>query len=225
MATILANTTSLDTLLELILHTSMISLERLPELTAPSILPHSSYDIRGTMRGPGGEDHVGCLAIMRLVSESTSLTERVTKVIDAYADRMETLYFHFKELDLKRGAGIHRGIGVAPQTRRILLGTICRLISKLQGVINKISQSTMHEISLYCSAPLGAVGLYRLTELTLDLAAFPAKYVTAFLSGASGDFAQKCFEGLTHICLAGYDTFAASNDLSVEDDSLHHVSQ
>jgi hypothetical protein len=223
MATFHEITTPLDDLLDLILQTSLISLEQLPELAAPSILPHSSYDIRGTMRGPGGEDHVGCLAIMRLVSESTLLTGRLMQIVDPYTNRLEALYFKLKELELKRGVGIQHGIGVAPQTRRIFLGTICRMEIKLQVLINKISQSTLSELSSYSSAPFGAAGLHRLTELTLDLAAFPSAYVTGFLSEANGGLATKCLEELTHVCLAGYETFAGSNAAS-DEDSLEHVS-
>jgi hypothetical protein len=37
------------------------SLLRLPELTGPSTLRSSRFDIRGAMRSPGGEDHAGVL--------------------------------------------------------------------------------------------------------------------------------------------------------------------
>lgn len=43
--------------LRLSLQCSMLYVAKIPELTAESSLDSTRYDIKGTMRGPGGEDH------------------------------------------------------------------------------------------------------------------------------------------------------------------------
>lgn len=223
MAMMLESPVLLDSLLRHIIETSLSSLERLPELLAPSILAHSTYDIKGTMRGPGGEDHVGCLAMMRLVSESIPLTQRVTELIDPYVPRLEELYFRLKSFDGRRGTGNHHGVGVAPQTRRIMIGTLCKMERKLQALVDKIANSTMKDIAACSSKTPTTADLHRLVELTLDLAAFPPQHVALFLSESSADFARCCFEGIVRVCLTGYDVFTVSLN-PMEEEAAHHVS-
>jgi len=52
---------------------SLLCLVHIPELATESRLGEVPYDIRGAMRGPGGEDHVACLVLMRLTKESNEL--------------------------------------------------------------------------------------------------------------------------------------------------------
>jgi hypothetical protein len=63
------------TVVDISIQAAATSLVRLPELAAPSSLRQTRYDIRGAMRRPGGEDHFGCLALLRLATESEVLAQ------------------------------------------------------------------------------------------------------------------------------------------------------
>lgn len=113
LASIVAQVVNVSTVL------AIHSIEQLPELTSPSVLDHSQYDIRGSMRGPGGEDHVGCLALMRLVSEDDKLTQCMVIAITPHIQRLCELHGKLKSLERQRGKGVFHGSGVLPQSRRV----------------------------------------------------------------------------------------------------------
>ncbi|KAG7364425.1 hypothetical protein IV203_037627 [Nitzschia inconspicua] len=109
------------------------SLLRLPELTGPSTVRSSRFDIRGAMRSPGGEDHVGVLTLLRLSSESTRLAMALHMSKATVVTDLCSLHDELKRMELQRGPGVFHGIGVFPKSRRILIGIICRLESMLGG--------------------------------------------------------------------------------------------
>ena len=110
-----------------------ISLSTIPELAANSTLDSTQYDIRGAMRGPGGEDHVGCIALFRLAHESTELCNLMTITYDGEEASSKllldlcALHEQLKQDELARGPEVDYGRGVTPKTRRILLQTISRI--------------------------------------------------------------------------------------------------
>jgi hypothetical protein len=110
-----------------------LSVRRLPELWAASILGMNQYDIRGAMRTPGGEDHVGSLALMRLVFESHELVLFVLKASPDLIPRLIQLFNELKEIEVSRGQGVVHGAGVCPKSRRIILNVICHVESVMQG--------------------------------------------------------------------------------------------
>jgi len=128
------------------------SLSNIPELTSASSLDvgDTRYDIIGAMRGPGGEDHVGCLALLRLATESDLLSYTVMDVMSSSSttngnnstlnngdndNKPKSAFiidlFHLHEKlrsdELERGPGVFHGEGVTPKTRRILLNIISHL--------------------------------------------------------------------------------------------------
>ena len=139
---------------------SLVSLERIPELTHPSSLGFTIYDIRGAMRGPGGEDHVGVLALHRLSLDgkllawhvldcaTNSVDEVGGSIIDSYPSsqfpnpcssssyfltRLCHLHEILKAFEIERGYNVWHGSGVTPKSRRILLTTITHLASMVVG--------------------------------------------------------------------------------------------
>jgi len=119
---------------------SLLCLVHIPELATESRLGEVPYDIRGAMRGPGGEDHVACLVLMRLTKESnelactifnldfstfdghsTSLIHRISKIIEVLKD-------------LERQRGYHSTSKRVPfttaMTRRIILRSLVDLVAK-----------------------------------------------------------------------------------------------
>lgn len=137
------------------------SVVHLPELPAASILGHSIYDIRGSMTGPGGEDHgesvstlfrigrrevllclsnlsslwtkVACVALKRLVSEGSELSARLIGSSSDIIPHLCHVHRGLKLIETERGQGVHYGRGVTPKSRRMLLACICDLETAAGG--------------------------------------------------------------------------------------------
>lgn len=203
---------------------SISSLEQIPELCAPSILDHSMYDIRGTMRGPGGEDHVGCLTLMRLVEESVSLAGRVAREFKQPRVLLHVceVYQRLHRIEQERGKEVVHGRGATPQTRRILLRTLCQLEMSCQGQLGAASMlENLFNLAIYSvcnvSNARGSTTiseqekLYLLAEAALDISAFSPSIVSSlFIDSGCSSIADEaasrtaCLEVLTNACTEGY---------------------
>lgn len=165
-----------DTLIQ----AASLSLLRIPELTSESTLRSTRYDIRGAMRSPGGEDHVGVLALMRLASESEVLARVFVSTKKSIVIDLCKLFEQLKAMEHERGRGVLHGRGVLPKSRRILLGVICRLeiatagAAGASGVLKDIFVSAVTSIAslnAQINQPTADM-LFQICEHVFDLAAF-----------------------------------------------------
>ena len=208
-------------MLDIAIHGSILSLEHIPELCAPSILDHSQYDIRGTMRGPGGEDHVGCLTLMRLAFEGDDLGRMMVLSCAPYMSRLCDLHQSLKRIEVERGKTVLHGRGVTPQTRRILVGALCRLelISQAElgasAMLSSLFSTAITAISRFQpKTEFHEQELFEMTESTLDLASFsPTIVASLFQPTATADDPPRtaCLEVLTTACVHGYKRWSATD--------------
>ena len=136
---------SLKRTIDFSMKAASLSVKYFPELMALSTLDNTIYDIRGAMRGPGGEDHVGCLALKRVVHENDKLAKFVLCSFGEFSQRDKEASYseincafsllstlcqileQLKQQELSRGRNVLHGQGVTPKSRRILLHTVSRL--------------------------------------------------------------------------------------------------
>jgi hypothetical protein len=173
------------TVVDISIQAAATSLVRLPELAAPSSLRQTRYDIRGAMRSPGGEDHVGCLALLRLATESEVLAQVFVRTNASVVIELCKLYEQLKTMENERGRGIIHGQGVLPKSRRVLLGVICHLEITTGGgagashVLKDIFDSAVNSVaSLSLQSQLTADALFHACENIFDLAAFSPTMVS-----------------------------------------------
>ena len=156
------------------------SLMKIPELTGPSTLRQTRFDIRGAMRSPGGEDHAGVLALMRLANESGPLSMVFLRSKESMLVNLCELYQSLKRIEDQRGIGVFYGIGVLPKSRRILLGVICNLeaLSDQKGPASKLLASMFeHSVTSIANVNqqlenLQTDTLSMICESAFDIAAF-----------------------------------------------------
>lgn len=168
---------------------SILSTAHIPELIAESTLSTTRYDIRGTMRGPGGEDHVGCIALIRLSGESAELRSSIFEVCgQSILQKLASLHRNLKHIELvERGVGIDYGKGVTPLSRRLLIRVVSRLgMQQGDTVVNSLLDEPLNEIIAQKNAPPSAEKLFRLCEAASDLSFFsPELLIQLFQSRAS----------------------------------------
>lgn len=198
-------------------HSAALSIVHIPELTSESTLNHSCpYDIRGAMRGPGGEDHVGCLTLSRLASESDELARDMVKSSPSLALELCKLHEMLKSIENERGPGVSHGTGVTPKSRRILVQTICRLVlldpitdQEAWTVLRNLFSSLVISIAELASSPteIDANGMYRICEGVLDLAAFSPSLISEIFNDVGDEnstIRQQFLHGVIQTCRHGY---------------------
>eukprot|EP00980_Cylindrotheca_fusiformis_P016698 scaffold5024_cov136-Cylindrotheca_fusiformis.AAC.27 len=234
MLSVLSSAPSYETailnVLDLCIEAAVVSLIQLPELPAPSTLRSSRFDIRGAMRSPGGEDHVGVLALMRLATESQELTNMLLRAKPSAVIDFCRLYEQLKVMENERGRGVLHGRGVLPKSRRILLGVICHLEIVTGG---SSGASTMLEKNFLASvntianskdrvnSPSSADALFQMSENVFDVSAFSPDMVTTlfdFNPDDSSSSRRACLEVLVSAENFGFQ--ALSDPCSVTSDSL-----
>ncbi len=184
---------------------AMASLVYVPELVAPSSLRSSRCDIRGAMRTPGGEDHTGVLALMRLATHSEGLSVAFIRSRKNVTLDLCDLYSHLKLVEQERGRGILHGKGILPKSRRILLNLICHLEIGTNGAagashrLRAIFESVVKMIAALKAQQHASVdALFQITEYTFDLAAFSPDIVrTLFDSINTSTSSTACVDLLT----------------------------
>lgn len=176
---------------------ALASMFYIPELAAPSTLRSTRYDIRGAMRTPGGEDHAGCLALMRLATESEQLSHVFVNSKANIALELCHLYGELKQMEKDRGRGVLHGKGVLPKSRRILLGVICHLEIITRGAANASDQlRNTFMISVESIARMSRENhltldlLFDMAENVFDLAAFSPEMIQSLFNFAANDAAS-----------------------------------
>ncbi|KAL7563844.1 hypothetical protein ACA910_019572 [Epithemia clementina (nom. ined.)] len=197
---------------------SLASLRFLPELATSEDL---GYEIRGTMRGPGGEDHVGSLSLMRLTSDSELLTSLVVQAIGLDIKELCAVHEFLKSMEQCRDE-ISRTHRTTPKSRRILLGVICRLevSSKGQSGASEMLSSLVHSAVLSVASAetnqLSEQSLFLLCETAHDLATLAPFLSSSFFDGGEN---KRCLETLRSATVHLY-MMPASHDAEV-DGSIH----
>ena len=192
--------------------TAVVSLTYIPELVARSSFRSSRHDIRGAMRTPGGEDHAGVLALMRLVTQTNDLALAVVQSKDQVGPELCQIYKYLKNIEQERKQGDYFGKGVLPKSRRILLGTICHLEQSTNGAAGASSGLVeVFELSIAAIASIGQQvnneSFFHVTEHTLDLAGFSPAIVCHFfemLRSAPSPSSSACIEVWTNLVRFGY---------------------
>jgi hypothetical protein len=208
-------------------HSAALAIMHIPELAAESTLFHTQYDIRGAMRGPGGEDHVGCLALARLAFESDALARAMMAANDSSGSFLPLelckLHDKLKSVEDERGPGVFHGTGIAPKSRRLLLQTICRIVLLHHGdstssvgnqdalsALNELFWSLISSVAVLTTPPtrIDANRMYRIVEAVLDLAAFSPNMVRSIFDDSRRDETQSVrhqfLEGLFGAGQLGY---------------------
>ena len=154
-------------------------------------------------RGPGGEDHVGILALMRMSEENDDLTIALFEVQPTILNDFVELHSRLKAAEVSRGLR-DWGTGVCPVSRRILLRIICRL-SKFPGadqghaVMQQLVNAPLREITLRKQSPYCAEKLYSFAESSYDLAYFSPELLSDALSTV-----PEALEAVTMTVIEGY---------------------
>lgn len=208
-------------ILQLVLRVALTSIEQFPELAATSDPGH--IEPRGAMRGPGGEDHVACVALMRLSTDSENLGNLMAETVRPFLPRICEIYQRLKMQEIERGAHLLTIQGTTPKSRRILLGVLCRIETISQSgassVLQEIFHSAVASIAAQSEAPLDHSSLLTLCEATYDLSAFPPNVVSSLFE--AGDQNDICHRVLVDACCRGY---AHPSSLAVSEENLKQVS-
>ena len=214
-------------------HAAALSIVHIPELTAESTLDHSPFDIRGAFRGPGGEDHVGCLTLSRLAFESDELARTMVNSSPSLALELCKLHNQLKAIENERPRGTSHGKGVAAKSRRILVSTICRTVQmdsspsqrEASAVLQDLFDSLVFSTAELSSSPQTAVDaerMYRICEQILDLSAFSPRLISEIFNdnGDTHDLTRDRFlSGVVDTCRYGYMHSCAEHD----DDMIKQV--
>jgi len=215
--------------LQLCLNASAASISKFPELATQSILDDNLYDIRWAMRSPGGKDHVGCLAIMRLTVESDQLSLRIVEAAGADIQHLCRLHSQLKNIETSREKGVDYGRGVTPKSRRILLNIICRLEIVTKGaagcsaMLTELFETAVSSIAAYATAdPLSMEDenvLFYICENTWDIAAFSPSIVVSLFNYADGQSSIKlaCLQVITRAICRGFQRLRINDESSAVD--------
>jgi len=169
---------------------AILATAQIPELVAESTLELTRYDIKGAMRGPGGEDHVGCIALIRMSSESDVLRSSVFKVCgESILQDLTNLHHALKRIEVERGVGVDYGKGVTPLSRRLLIRVVSRLGMQQGGgtVLHTLLEEPLREIVAQKSTPTTVEKLFRLCEAALDLSFFSPPLLSHLFRNRASD--------------------------------------
>jgi hypothetical protein len=187
----------------------------------PAGLSKDDLDVRGVMRGPGGEDHVACVALMRLCASSKNQMF-VTQQFVPHLPRMCDMYKALKDKEIHRGPKRLNVQGTTPKSRRIFLGVICRVEADTNGgasgILQGIFRSAIENILAQHGQALDTLSLLSLCEASYDLSAFPKSIVFNFFESASVD-EDACHAILVHAYCHGFQhpmALASSADALVQ---------
>lgn len=201
----------------------MSSVLYIPELTAVSSLGNTRYDIRGAMRAPGGEDHCGCIALMRLVKTGESLTMKCvecaariqnTSIVLLYQE-MTKIYNSLLQSEAERASTNVHGSGVTPTSRRVYLSAMTDIgvvttkkhpetTQDIFSTLNDLFQKSINAI-MSCTELVGLTQTQKyfvLCEASFDLSAFPPSFCGKLFDKNSLE--MKATELLIEACISGF---------------------
>jgi len=209
--------------------TAYTCVANIPELIAASTLESTMYDIRGTMRGPGGEDHVGCIALMRCASESNALAIASLKYASLAKGVTTTciirdlclVHGELHNAELERGPNICHGKGVTPISRRVLLIALSRIGVLSINNSSECAESITNELYQLLQSTLltmrtvneradiaNADKIFQLCEASFDLSSFPSSMISSLFSS---EIHNQEVKGLVDAGVLGYE-FILSSD-------------
>ena len=208
------------------------SISTIPELLAVSSLGRTVYDIRGAMRGPGGEDHVGCVALSRCACESDHLAFYVlNSVALVKSQSLPSIMIEFSHIhdqlytsEGKRGLGVLHGEGVTPKSRRTFLSAVSRLglvaIKKAPEYTDEIGKE-LHRLferpfSVVSSVNESTSDVERFlyyAEASFDLSSFPSDFCASLFSTDQKPQVRDHVQSLIDTCVSGYG-FVTANETS-----------
>ena len=165
---------------------AILSTIHIPELVAESTLQSTRYDIKGAMRGPGGEDHVGCIALIRISCESVELRNSIFRVCGGdILQNLTNLHRALKRIEVERGVGVDYGRGVTPLSRRLLIRVISRLgMEQHCTVLHSLLEEPLNQIVAQKHSSPSVEKLFRLCEAALDLSFFSPELLTHFFQNS-----------------------------------------
>jgi hypothetical protein len=203
--------------------TATFSLIHFPELPAQSTYDPTESNARGALRSPGGEDHVGCLSLMRLTFASQELTLILVKASGPFIPRLCELHGQLKSIETERGRGVLHGQGVCPKSRRILLRVLCHIevISGGQtgasGMLTGLFNSAVDMIaSLNGLTTFDERVLFEMTELCFDIAAFSPAIVASLFKDDGNHQQTDCLKTMTRACVQGYHQQIQQSQAAIE---------
>jgi len=187
------------------------------------------------MRGPGGEDHVGILAIMRLAFESDKLAQQFVGSSGSDIQQLCHLHSQLKSIENSRERGSVHGKGVTPKSRRILLGIICHLeivsngASGSSAMLTNLFNSAIAATASFASSDPSSLdndnSIFQICENTFDLAAFsPTLVETIFRYDGDGNATKlDCLRTLTASICRGYQRLSINGDPLPVDMEVGHI--
>jgi hypothetical protein len=199
------------------------SISNLPELIAESSLDNTRYDIRGAVRAPGGEDHCGCIALMRIVKAGEGLARSSlecasqiskTDIITTYKE-LAKVYISLHTAEIERPPGQLHGKGVTPKSRRVFLTALSKIGLSTMKAHPTTSESISAELKSLFQKPIDVIisckqrtdvthaqAMFILCEACFDLSAFPPKLCKELF--AVNGFGTAATEALIEACLNGF---------------------
>ena len=200
------------------------SIKTIPELCAVSTLENTRYDIRGTMRPPGGEDHCGCIAFTRILKEGGCLGQMCleyaaqasnSNVTSVYAE-LANIYVDLHRSETERPPGQIYGQGVAPKSRRMYLTALSNIGLNVMHAHPLTTELISSELRALIQKPIDVITscnqrsdladaekMFMLCEASFDLAAFPSDFCKELFSAES--FGIQATEILVGACVSVYD--------------------
>jgi hypothetical protein len=138
-----------------------------------------------------------------------------------YIGRLCELHQSLKQMEVDRGPMIYHGRGVTPQTRRILLGSLCHLEVISQGqlgassVLNQLFVAAVDGIAQFhatINKSISQMDLFQINESTLDIVAFTPTIIKVLFETNEPRYSS-CLEVVTSSFVKGYSSL--QNDGSI----------
>lgn len=199
------------------------SIKNIPELIAASTLVNTRYDIRGSMRPPGGEDHCGCIAFTRIVKAGRLLTNlSVEYAAQASNSDILSIFIELTSVndnlhraEMMRPPGQLFGEGVTAKSRRMYLTSMTKIGLVVMDSHPHFASQISSELKAMINKPVEVITtcnqrseltddqkIYLLCEACFDLAAFPSLFCKELF--ASNSLGTKAAEILIGACISGY---------------------
>jgi hypothetical protein len=208
------------------------SISNIPELLAVSSLGRTVFDIRGAMRGPGGEDHVGCVALFRCACESDVLAFHVlnsvalvkSQSVPSIITEFSRIHDQLHTSEKKRGLGVLHGEGVTSKSRRTFLTAVSRLGLVAIKKAPKYTDDIGKELHRLFECPLSTISSVNETtsdvgkflnyaEASFDLSSFPSDFCASLFSTDQKPQVRVHIQSLIDACVSGY-RFVTANEIS-----------
>jgi hypothetical protein len=202
---------AVENLLLMSINLAALSIIHIPELLAHSD-QRNEYSIRGSMRPPGGEDHVGVVMLSRLVSVNPQFTSIVALIAKPSMADLCNLYVHITVIERQRGYNVLHGQGVSRKSRRLVLQTLCTLAStydmndEFQTSLSNLMMTAVEVILRYSGCErYDSEVYYELCEASFDLSLFSPLQLM-LLCNKNDERIQHCLRILLSAYKSGFET-------------------